>query len=721
MGLLRRDRLGWVSPLLLAAGVAIAGSVAARAATPEPASSWFVTDQGKVRLIAASPTVGEEAMVRLGLEFRLAPGWKIYWRSPGDAGLPPTVDWTGSNNLADAAIAWPAPRRFSAYGLETIGYEDDVVLPITARLASAGQALSLRAKLQYLTCKDICIPYEGSLALDLAAGAATASAQAALIDRFLARVPGAETGTGLRLTDVTLIPGAQPTLELAIAAPQPLSAPDAFIEGPAGLGFGAPTVERRADGREGILVVPVGGDAAAIKALPKEALRVTLVDGAAAAEAEAVPSLGTAPRDLSRLAAMLGIALLGGLVLNVMPCVLPVLSIKLLAVSAHAGRTRGAIRRGFLATAAGIIASFLLLAAALLAVRSAGLAVGWGMQFQQPAFLVAMTALLAVFACNLGGLFEIRLPSWLGDAAASGSGGTGIAGDFFAGAVATLLATPCSAPFLGTAVGFALAGDGVDIGLIFLALGIGLAAPFLAVAAFPGAARRLPRPGHWMITLRRILAACLALTALWLLSVLAAQTSLAVAAAVALALVAAALVLRLAAHPAVRRSGVLAALLVAFLLPAVVPAPAITAAEDGTIWRKFDPAAIDGLVRDGKAVFVDVTADWCINCKVNERLVLGSDAVAQRLAGPEIVAMRADWTRPDAAIGAFLRGFGRFGIPFYAVFGPATPDGQGLPEILTQTAVLEALRKAGPDPLANRAAGGNGAVVARPASARDGG
>lgn len=689
-------RCGLAIVLLLALG-----SVAGHAASDPAASDWFATDQGKVRLIAAKPEVGAGDTVQLGLEFRLAPGWKVYWRSPGDAGLPPTIDWAGSANLATAEIAWPAPKRFSAYGLETIGYEDAVVLPITARLAKPGAPLQLHAALQYLTCKDICIPYDSVLTLDLpASNAGVASGgHADLIDEFARRVPGDGAANGFTMTGASLIPGAKPRLELALSAQQPLAAPDAFVEGPAGVAFGAPRLARTDGGTRATLSLPVSGDAAAIRSLTGEKLRVTIVDGARSLDAIATPRAAPAPSDAPALLAMLGIALLGGFILNFMPCVLPVLSIKLLSISAHGGRPLRAIRHAFLATAGGMLASFLVLAVAALALRAGGLAIGWGMQFQQPEFLTFMIALCAMFAGNLAGLFEIPLPPALANFASGGGSGEarpGLLGDFAAGAFATLLATPCSAPFLGTAIGFALAGSTVDILTIFVALGTGLALPYLAVAALPGMAALLPRPGRWMVTLRRVLGLLLAATALWLLSVLAAQTSTAAALAVAGALVASAVTLRFVPGPALRRAGVAAGLVAAFAVPAALPVSTELRQGDGGLWRRFDEASINRLVHDGNIVFVDVTADWCINCKVNERIVLQSDEVSRLLSRPGTVAMRADWTRPDQAIGAFLRSFGRYGIPFYAVYGPATPEGQNLPEILTQNEVLEALQKAAP-------------------------
>jgi suppressor for copper-sensitivity B len=691
-GAARRGFLvGRAASMLLACGL-LAASAAAQGAADPAASPWFETEQGKVRLVAATPQLGAADSVRLGLEFRLAPGWHIYWRTPGDAGLPPQVDWSGSRNLAAAETAWPAPRRFSTSGIETIGYQGNVVLPITARLERPGAPLSLHAALEYLTCKDICIPYDSVLDLDLPVESAASGGYAELIEGAARAVPG-EASDGLRLVETRLVAGKIPLLELSLAGSERLTAPDAFVEGPSGLSFGAPRVRLAADGKSALLSLAVSG--AAAPGLAGQVLRVTIVDGKLSLESSTTPLAAAPQHDPASLVVMLGIALLGGFILNFMPCVLPVLSIKFLTLAAHAGRPRAAIRRGFLASAAGILVAFLMLAGGILLLKTAGLAVGWGLQFQQPVFLVLMVALLALFAGNLAGLFEIALPRWMGGLVEI-SDRRGWGGDFLAGIFATMLATPCSAPFLGTAVGFALGGDNFDVVTIFLALGVGLAAPYLAVAALPSIAAHLPRPGHWMITARRILAVLVALSAAWLLSVLAAQAGAVAAALVTLALLAVLALLGLARTLPVRRAGVAASLLLAFAAPFVLPAPGVPAASDDALWRSFDRSAIDPLVRTGKIVFVDVTADWCLNCKVNERLVLQSGDVLRRLSDTDVVAMRADWTRPDEVIAAFLRGFGRYGIPFYAVYGPATPDGQPLSELLTPGEVLGALGRAAP-------------------------
>jgi len=606
------------------------------------ASLPFDTDQGSVRLLAASPGVGDNENVTLGLEFRLAPHWKIYWRSPGDAGFPPQLDWSGSANLAGAAIAWPAPQRFSVLGLETMGYTDEVILPIAAKLAQPGKPLSLRLHLNYLTCDDICIPYETVLRLDLPAGAPPVGVPgyAALIEQFQTRVPGDGAAVGLRLAGASVDVGARPALLLRVAATPPLSDPDAFVEGADGVVFGRPRFEKAAAG-ETLLRLPAEGSRSTLAALAGKTLTVTLTDGMRALEAPVTPEPAAMAIDWAALLPMLALALAAGFILNFMPCVLPVLSLKLVSVVRHHGDA-GAIRAGFLASAAGIVASFLALAAAAIVLRAAGMYVGWGVQFQSPVFLAGMAAILLLFAANLWGLFEIPLPRIIADA-----GGNGIVlGNFATGVLATFLATPCTAPLLGSALGFALASGPVEIVAIFAALGIGLAAPYLLVAALPAMVRLLPKPGAWMVELRRILGIALALSAIWLLWVLWAE----------------------------------------------IGTPPAQAA--GSFWQPFDEAAISRLVGEGNTVFVDVTADWCLTCKVNERLVLGQAAVESRLTAPRTVAMRADWTRPDPAIARYLREFGRYGIPFNAVYGPAAPQGVALPEILTRDRVIEALDRA---------------------------
>lgn len=608
-------------------------------ALPVKAGDSLTNEAGSVRLISATQGLGDGA-VRLGVDFTLHPGWKIYWRSPGDAGLAPKLDWAESANLADPVLSWPAPKRFELAGLQNHGYADRVILPVSAHAVDPARPVRVAVKLEYLACAQICVPMQGVLSLTLPPGPAQASAEAQAIARFQSLVPGDGARHGLTLLAVeSLGTGDQSRLRVTVHAQSPLNKPDVFVEPGEIASFGAPQVDLSADRQTAYMTVAVAPGSLA-QPLDSQTLTLTVTDGLASLEARQIPQPGQAPS--SPLLAMLGLALLGGLILNLMPCVLPVLSIKVLGVLNAAGTVRA--RAAFAAGALGILVSFLLLALAAIGLKLAGQAVGWGIQFQQPWFLALMMALILGFAANLWGWFEIRLPFGL-----SGSAGHGLTGHFLSGMLATLLATPCSAPFLGTALGFALSQGPVEILAIFTALGLGMAAPFLILALWPGLAARLPRPGAWMVMVKKGLALILLATALWLGTVLAA-------------------VLGWGAPPQART---------------------------GTVaWVPFDAARIQEDIRAGRLVFVDVTADWCITCKVNKANVVEQGPVAQRLAGDNVVAMKADWTRPDAAIAAYLAGFGRYGIPFNVVYGPKAPQGIALPELLTDSVVLDALERA---------------------------
>lgn len=696
---------------LLIAMAAVASPGGASAATdPSAASPWAETAHGAVRLVAAVDAVGEDQSIPLGLLFRMNPGWHIYWRSPGDAGYPPRVNWTNSANLASAELSWPAPRRFSVPDLETVGYEDTVVLPIEARLQRPGEPLALRATVDYLTCADICVPYVAELALDLPAGEARPSAFFHEIARARALVPGRGSGHGLTIEGIGLRgEGNDPKLVITLRSAEPLAAPDVFVEAPSPLTFGAPVVTMADDRRDASLSVTVFNSEGLARSLHGLPVTVTVVDGersleqsgtvsAIAIEAGATsPGASVGREGMHRLAAMLGLALLGGLILNLMPCVLPVLSMKLLAVISHGGAERRAVRSGFVAAAAGILFSFWLLAGALVLPKTTGHAVGWGLQFQQPWFLTAMVLIIALFAGNLWGVFEIPLPRAFGLAAERTQRVRGLAGHFLTGALATLLATPCSAPFLGTAIGFALSRGPAEIVAVFTTVACGLALPYLAVAVFPSLATRLPKPGPWMTVLRRVLGLALAGTAAWLLWVLAGRIGSTGALAIGGLAAGAAVVLavRRSLPLGVRPAGTAAAAalaLAAFLVPANPPADARPTAAD--IWQSFEPERIATLVAQGRTVFVNVTAEWCLTCKVNERLVLARDPVRARLTEPDVLAMRGDWTAPNDGIARYLAGFGRYGIPFDAVYGPALPQGEALPELLSTDAVTDALARA---------------------------
>jgi suppressor for copper-sensitivity B len=673
----------------------------------EATSGTIETDHTSLRLIASSVGVGDAETLTLGLHFTLKPGWKVYWRSPGDAGYPPSIKWDGSENIDNVAMLWPVPHRFSVLGLETLGYKDEVVYPITVKLKTPGHALYAIANVDYLACNDICVPYQAKLTLDLPAGLASPSAFAHLINRFAVQVPGDGAAHGVSIGTLEVLGrGKQTRLRVTVSSKTQFVEPDAFFEGPDILAFDKPKIELQKGGLQAILSAKVYGaeDLKSPGGLVGLSFGVTLSDGDRSAMTTLEIKQGAGDGFDFSFAMILALAVLGGLILNLMPCVLPVLSIKLLSIVGHGGGEKRQVQASFIASAAGIIFTFIMLATALVALKSAGMTIGWGIQFQQPWFLIAMTLIITLFACNLWGLFEFRLPHWISGLGENTAHVQGLSGHFLTGCFATLLATPCSAPFLGTAVGFALARDAADIFAVFTALGLGLALPYVLVTLLPGLATRLPKPGPWMITLRKAMGFALAGTGVWLLGVLAGAMGQNIGMAVGALMVGMVGVLYLA-HRVDRLwqiggVGITLLALLAFATPTLMPnySPATHMLDKDprfkNLWQPFDEAAIPGLVASGKTVFIDVTADWCLTCQINKTFVIAQDDILARLGADNVIAMQADWTLPDDAIATYLVSFGRYGIPFDAVYGPNAPDGIALPELLGHDAVMKALDKA---------------------------
>lgn len=434
-------------------------------------------------------------------------------------------------------------------------------------------------------------------------------------------------------------------------------------------------------------------------------LQLTLAAGGVPIDDPMFVSPGVTPPTTSQSSLHFGWMLLlgvfGGLILNAMPCVLPVLSLKLFGLVKSAGEGRRPVVFGSLATAAGIVVSFWLLAAAAVAARSAGQAVGWGVQFQEPVFVALLTLIVLLFCLNLWGLFEIPLPARLATWADSGGRG-GLPGHLASGLFATLMATPCSAPFLGTALGFALGQPAPTVFAAFTAIAVGMALPYLALAAFPGALRLVPKPGPWMDRLKTVMGFLLAAAAVWLFYVLAAQLSRERVAFVQLLVLALALCVWWAhvaqgAWRKVAAAGALAAAVATLALAGGGGAVAAGGPESSTgliDWLAWDRAEAEGLAAEGRLVFVDVTADWCFTCKVNERLALETPEVAAAFDRHEVVPMKADWTNRDDAVTAFLADHGRYGIPFYLLYRPGR-EPRLFSELITKEMVVAALDEAG--------------------------
>ena len=607
-------------------------------------SEWIKTDFAKIRLISASETAGQSNSLTAALDIWLEEGWKTYWRTPGDAGLAPQIFINQPSTLGmTASFSYPVPKRFELFGIDTFGYGERVILPLSLSWEKQAGDLALSAMIETLICSDICVPVSGALTLTLPEGKTRPSIYAQEIARSLAQVPR------MRDADFTLSRIDGDIGDLRLQFTQEIALQDIFIEGLDGASFGAP----QALDKTSYLIPQTGGKA---RLSTGDAVTVTIDAGTEFYESRLSISDG-AISDLENLSKTTSlpiwlIAFLGGLILNLMPCVLPVLSIKISSVLQMAGSTTAQIRWRFLASAGGIITSFVLIALFLQILRQAGHQIGWGIQFQNPIFLGVMAMVMGVFTLSLFDIVHLRTPAFasklLSRSAGAKKQANGLSHDFAAGMLATLLATPCSAPFVGTAVSFALSQSDAALYGTLLMMGVGLAAPWLTFALFPSFIGFLPKPGPWMVKVKNLLGLLMLGTAIWIISLF------------------------------IQAVGV------------------VNFAPDkaSVTWQSFDEARLTQLIEDDRVIFVDVTADWCITCKANKALVLDRDEMQNMLAASDVVMMQADWTLPDEAISAYLARYNRFGIPFNIIYGPTAKEGIILPEILSFDAVEKAISAA---------------------------
>lgn len=681
---------GW----LAAVGLALAAVLGHAAA--QPVSTAHVTAE----LVAERSAVQPGQPIRIGLRLQHQPHWHTYWRNPGDSGLPTSLNWSLPAGSQIDEITWPVPRRLWIGPLVNYGFEGELLLPqvyLPAADARAGSTLKLQAVASWLVCKEVCIPETVTLGLQLpvvsAAGGVTpgGTEHAALFERAAAEQPvplygwavdvqhagrdllvsfarsGAATAAPAPLVHV--FPYAEQLIETAVHETyrtdsgyaiqlrllEDVAPPDALRGLAVAQGAAADQAwggaQRAVEFSAAVRRVPQIEMPAGAQPLRDAEASAALAAAAASDAGTAAPAAGA---DLGWAAALL-LAFVGGMVLNLMPCVFPVLSIKLLSLSQTphgAGHPGVALRTHALAYTAGVLLSFLALAAGLLALRAAGSAIGWGFQLQEPLVVSVLALLFLAIGLNLLGVFEVslllpqRLVAWRDERPAVDALASGV--------LAVVAASPCTAPFMGAALGFAITQPAV-VGLsVFAVLGLGMALPYVLLVLMPGWRARLPRPGAWMLRLRQVLALPMFLTVAWLLWVLAQQTG--------------------------------------WIGDRAADAARPTAASraDAGVWQPYDEAVIASELAAGRRVFVDFTAAWCVSCQVNERLVLNTDATQQAFRRANVMLMRADWTRRDARITAALARLGRNGVPVYALLRPGR-EPLLLSEILTAGAVRDAL------------------------------
>ncbi|HEX3662515.1 MAG TPA: thioredoxin family protein [Acidobacteriaceae bacterium] len=709
-----RLRPNWVSLLAVLPALLLAPLVASAAPAASAPAPSLSAPHLTVTLLVPPGQLYPGQSFTAGLDFKMEPGWHVYWINAGDSGEPPTVGWKLPEGITAHPLQFPPPQRLPLGPLMDFGYENQVVFPVPFHIGTdfhpAGPQAVLAAHVSWLVCREVCIPGKGDLAvtriaLPKAPALPTVDTTAQSIinhfrDRLPQPLPAANTArfrstpkgfvldiaTGSRIFAAQFFPLDQNIL--ANAAPQivkplpngvqlTLTKDENLQQPPAQL--------------SGLLELP-GGAAFIIHATPGAAPATTAVASTSAAS----------------LAGIAGLAFLGGMLLNLMPCVFPVLFIKGLALVQSGQHERHRLRAHGWVYTLGILFSFWIVVAVLLILRAAGRQLGWGFQFQSPIFVALMAMLLFFLGLALAGQFEIGLS--LTSAGGSLAQKQGYAGSFFTGVLAMVVATPCTAPFMGAAIGYALSHSAIVSFIVFTALALGLAVPYLLLAYFPGWARLLPKPGAWMEVLKQAVSVPIFATVIWLVWVYlrVAGTGLAL-----MALLAAFLLLAIAGWflgrwPGRTAPAVIAALIVAAAIAVPVsilhalPAPSQSFSgsgapgsqlpASGSAWQPFTPAALQQARAQHRPVFIDFTASWCLSCQVNERLILDRSDVQQRLRTSGATLLRADWTNQDPAITQELASLGRSGVPTYVLYppDPSAPP-HVLPEVLTPGIVLDAL------------------------------
>ncbi len=678
--------------LLLMSAVVSSSTIAAT-------TGWLVNDNHppvKVRFMLTGELDAATKTVPAILDVQLDDDWKMYWRTPGEGGIAPKIDWGESTNFGAVNWQWPTPQQYTIMGYKTQGYQGEAVFPIHITVDDINANTALRGKFTLSSCTTVCVLTDYQLELDFTANELQADTEAMFaFNKAISTVPQLVDAEASAQNVQIGWDTAQSLLQVTVLDSQ-WRKPQVIVDGDKETNFNPIGVTRQSqpDGIDAwVAQFEVSNWSGDPKLLEKQ-LNVTVSDNQRAYEYTTGVQLTSIEAAGSSLLTMMLFALIGGLILNVMPCVLPVLGMKLSSVIAAPDLQKTQIRQQFIASALGILVSFWLLAAFVIMLKFTGQAVGWGVQFQNPWFIGFMTIVTSVFALNMLGAFEINLPSSLQTKLAT-TGGNDHRGHFLQGMFATLLATPCSAPFLGTAVAFALGADVLSLIVIFTALAIGMALPWILVAAFPQVARYFPKPGRWMNIVKVFFSVLLLITSLWLISLLSSFITMA-----ALWVIAAVLVLTFFGLMA-KQYG-LPAVIASFSMVIIIAAISAFATSDDwsnplptdLVWTPLEQTEIAATVAQGKTVFVDVTADWCITCKANKVGVILQDPVYSTLKQDNIMLVEGDWTTASQPITDYLQSHGRFGVPFNVVYGPNAPDGIKLPVILTTEQVLAAIERA---------------------------
>ena len=651
-------------------------------------SQWKGIDEVQLRIISPLTNSGENEEMTLGIEYKLKDGWKTYWKSPGAGGFPQTIDYSSSVNVDNLKILWPSPIPFSILGMRSLGYEDNVVFPINIEIVDITESIYLNLNIHFLICKDVCIPVDVHLELFLPNNEKTNFTEHIfIIEKYISLSPLDEVENyNFNINKITMhTDNENHILEIEIKQNYPFKKPQIYIDNDLGLPVVEPEIEFN-ENRKLLNAKFFYYDT--FIDLDKNNLNIHISDFPFVYEQKVEFEISSNDKKLFfdyKLINIIFIALLGGLILNVMPCVLPVLSLKLLSVEKYSGKDKFFIRQGFFATVLGILISYALLALLLLLLKYSGQQIGWGVQFQQPLFLMFISLVLLLFSFNLLDLFEIKVPNL--NFFSKSFNNNNFLSDFFYGFFATLMATPCSAPFVGTAVTFAFTQSPSLLVLTFLLMGLGMALPYMVIALIPSMINFIPPPGPWMIWVRRLMSILLLITLVWIITILTNHFNY------KFILISILLGFLILFFLVLKRKKMLKdkliLLIIFFIIIIYFLIPSLGHFEKNSElknnkWTDFNEINIADLIENDKIVFVDITADWCVTCQYNKQKIINTKEIQGLFDKFDVVQIRGDWTLPDKNIEFFLNRYNRFGIPFNIMYSKNLPDGVIFSELLSK-------------------------------------
>ena len=605
-----------------------------------------------------------------GVKIILEEGWKTYWKNPGEAGAPMSIDFNDNSGILEKEILFPFPKRFTDYEIETIGYEKEIIFPVRLKLDESKKKITSKINLQYLVCKDICIPISIEKNLNHSLEKSSKDIKKSVLYNYLEKVPRQNTNY-FSIKELKKISDKKISFKI-----DDLNFDKINVFAFSNLS----TLSTKTFSKNNFSLIEVITDD---NFNENEAIHLVISDGQKIEEIKINTSDFKLGKD-RKIFYFLLLALLGGIILNFMPCVLPVLSLKMISLLNVSNESQFLIKKNILSVISGIFFSFISLSILIIFFKSIGTQVGWGFQFQNVYFLFTITIIILIFALNLLGFFEILLPHSLLNKLNKITSSNNNGGYFLSGMFATLMATPCSAPFLGTAIGFSAITSNQNIFFIFSFIALGFSLPYFLILLKPTFLKFIPTPGAWMLNFKFFLGLILLITSSWLMSLLRVPDI------INLLIFLAIITLSLIFFKNTKRIFFSFIFTILFLIFIISPFENKSSKFE---WMEFDKMTLNKLIQDNKIVLLDFTADWCITCQLNKKTTLENNKLQSFFNKENVLLMRGDWTKRDEKILNFIKSYDRLGIPVNIIYGPNNKEGVILPEILTKKIVIDNINK----------------------------